>query len=745
MINPQSENFRTLITQREGRSPIIQAFIEGIPDVLCTESPPDPKTKTYAVAFDQLDGDYIDCGTSSTLLALKDWTILGWIKLNSIPLVFPLTIVDASDGTDGYRFYITTTAKLQALQGGGVNVTLQGATVGTGAWTFVAISVGGNAETVVRGVINDTVLTIGEAAVTRASRTTQSSQSFKIGYSRAITSLTPDGSIGCLQLFNRAMDEREMRRLKYRFLTKAWGDDDSTGFWDILAGQWEMEEGTGTLVTNTRLPGTGDGTFQVTPRWTSDPPFTITYRPCLSAEASTGQQLEPLATKTTISTTTIKVLDTDEWFTSQMKTLALALPRRHVTIHLGLFGLREGEYQRVFTGKVTGHKFAARAYSITIGDALFESKTRIILGRSTLAANITNAAGQTIRVGLSTYWWDEAKTGYTGYVKIDDEIIGITADAQAAGNGTIELTANNRGQFGTTAAAHTSGAQVQEWWLPEDGVYWFTLVLRLLLSSFGSEDVSSYDVYSEFTDDDAGTRTTRARGVGMSPCDVSIADIAALSAKYAAATYRARWFITEDIQDLKDLIERELLQPSNTFFFTRNDGRLGIGTLKAPTSADVVYTIGPDQIEQGSIDESVSQDDIVNVVNAQYDWGPNVEDFEGLVFAADATSSSKYGLRKKDVTFRAADAAFSGSTIVGAYASDLFARFKDPYQTLELTCGLGEIFLEIGDVVRLTEENLPNVTTGYYGLHDQLWQVIGRKFDLRRGQVKLTLADVSRM
>ena len=86
------------------------------------------------------------------------------------------------------------------------------------------------------------------------------------------------------------------------------------------------------------------------------------------------------------------------------------------------------------------------------------------------------------------------------------------------------------------------------------------------------------------------------------------------------------------------------------------------------------------------------------------------------------------------------------TTPLAALKTAIFARYALPYIKVEAVCGLSEFYLEVGDTVRLTNLNLPNLTDahGLRGFHEHLYQIVGRRLDLRRGQIVLTLADMSR-
>ena len=738
MITPQSANWTTM-AQKAGKGMQLLAYIEGIADPVCTVAPADARTKAQAVDFDGTN-DHIDCGTNTALTQLADWTVLAWIKPDTLTNGVIYTICGEWDsaGEQGFRVALTVSGGVGSLivkfTGGDVGgYTLAGATVSANAWTFVALSLGGNGKTILRGMIGSTSLTDQYIAITRATRNVfTAGQAFQIAHAQGASYF--NGRIGLVQVFNRALTPDEMRRVKFRRLTVAWGDDDSGGLWNDLVGQWSLERGSGTNAINDKLGGTHDGTLTNGPTWTADACYSATYRPSLFAEATTEQSIDPLGTRTSISATTLRILDTAEWFTAQLDTLAMALPGKRVDLFMGFHGLLESEYQRVFIGRIRDSSYDVKAYTIRVGDGLLDAKKRVQLGRATIVDAMTNAAGQDANVAVGTYWSDSATRDT--FAKIDDEIIESTADAGSSAT-KFTIDAGVRGVGTSDAAAHSAGAVISEIWVPAAALASQTL-LRNMLSGAGFEASDLFDWQTEFTYTDATTKVTRGRGMGLSPSDVSIDDIDNLT---ALGVNGCELFVTDDVDDLKDLCEREILRPFGCYFFSRSDGRISVASPAIPSAS--VYDLDPTRTYR--FEWSVSYDDLVNWLAIEYDYDIGSGDFLGQAFYTDATAAAKYGLKKREYSFKGVGSTCTPATTLDALKDLILDRFKNPYRTLTLTCGFYEMLLEIGDCVSLTNLNLPNVATGTLGVHEKLWQIIGRQVDFRTGRVRLTLADVSDM
>lgn len=740
MITPQSSNWTACVASKPGRRPIIQALIEGIPDVLCSEQPADPWQKNWAISasgYTSPAANYIGCGTSTALTQLSDWTIICWRKNSNY--LFGGHVAGSWAGGTSKGYGITdnpaTGGALQVRFSGTAFVDLGAPAATNGTWDYLAASVGGLNSTVSQGVLNNTAYGPKYTATSRASRAswTAATEFSLLGGAALLDGV--DGSVGYCAVFNRALTTDEMKRLKYRCLSPRWGNDDSDGLWDCCVAEYRAERGTGTTLVNNRNPGTHDGTLNGNAAWSADPPFSVTYRP-LGVGVTTGASIDVLATRTTIQSTALRVPDVSEWLTSQLASTSLGLLRRNVRIFLGFSQILESEYQPVMSGKITDIDYEASVYTLGVSDPIFDAKSKITIGVGALQAGI-NAAVTTAQIQTNRFLSVSSdQDGKVGYVKIDSEIIAV-GDLAAVSAGVEQIgtvgTPNTRGALSSTAATHSSGAAVSEVvlfdWAP------LTVARYLLMSNGGFEATSAFDGVVESAYIDATTRTRRERGAKMSPSDVASAEIGALAAA-SYATLAA--YIEEDIPDIKDWIEREILRGAGCYFAIKPDGRLTIRSLLVPTSS--VYSLTPDRV-RGKARWKISDANIVNWIDIEYGYNILTGNNDSTFIATDATSGQTYGIRRRSYTLPASTSSSDLTTVTG----QILQRFKNPTVTLEIECGLYEMMLEIGDAVKLTDWSLPDIVSGYRGVTKLLCEVTGRSVDFSRGTVKLTLLDISRM
>lgn len=743
MITAQSDNFQARLDAREGQPFHLQAFIEGVPDVACTHEPADKHVPKFSADIPDSGGVKIRCGTNTALTQLVEWTILLWIKPRTFTSGDTLAGAWDAGGGKGFRIYQDTDGSP-----GAIYVSLPTFTnirsqllMTQNAWNFVCVGVGGDDG--IHVMVNDTIIAPRNGGgVTKAGRNSfTGGTEFIFGGRNSV--------VGYCAVFNRGLTYAEMRMIRYRFLTSAWGDDDGGGLWDDLVAQWSFTRGKG-VVVNDKTPGTHNGTFDTGIIWGPDLPYTVTYWPALSAQSSFSQEIEPIATKASISGGTIRILDTDAWFTTVMANLGLVLQGKRVRLHMGFMGQPEDEYQPVYTGVITNVDYEARAYQLSLGDPLVEGKKRLQLGRSTLNAGITNVQADLVVDGSEIEWHDISTSSgypvaaaYKCYLKIDSEIARYQ-QSNVVSAGELQLQLLVRGQFGTTGVAHSAGAVVEELFV-FDNVHPLTIALILMLSgndrSFLQYSCAYDDLPTAYIDSALVTRSSR--GMGLSPSEVAIAEIESLrDVTFAAAAYRFRLFVVEDTNDIKDFVEKELLAPLGCFFFTKSDGRISIGSNKIPVAASSVRTLDPSKFFRAKW--RISYGDIVNHLEVQADFSPATGNYDFKTSYSEATSGGHFHLKKREFTFHGVDAAVGTmATILANWATDIFTRFAEPYKRAEITCPIFEMLIELFDPVTFTDYWLPNFSTGQLGVHKQLWQVVKRTLDYGQGQVVLELADLS--
>jgi len=764
-----SDNMKALLCD-PGRRGVMQVYVEGIPEVLCTEEPVDAKTVENSLDFDGTN-DAVATGTITDLVGTTgDITIVIWFKPAAIGGgLTSHTLFTWHDGSEGWAVYFSDGTGTIVIEVGGAQYspeTLAGLPIliTDDRWHCLVISAAGVEGVEVRALLltmnaDGTLASKQEGAVsaTGDDRTVRAGYTVStpviLGRDRSAANYF-EGLIGYVAVYDRAFTRSEQGRIAYRVIDEKW-----TGFWEHLRAQWTLTEGPGFLARNSASTGSDYNidTFNGGVQWSSEDPFTLAYKPLMTPTSAIGQDLEPRAARTTVSGLGFRVLDTDDWLTARLKEIGKAVKGRSAYVFFGLEGLLEDEYILVMNGAIEAiEPLSGRGYEVRIADAKRFVKTSFTLGKTKLSSGITNA-DTTIAVdslinfnGLTGA--DRAGGGQpSGYIRIDDEIILYENfdDSPKA----FLCAGAGRGALGTTAAAHSSGAAVEEIFVLA-GVNPINFVLAMLLSGLGNHYIvhdgstTGYDYLCRFATADG--LKGEGRGAGMSPADI---DMDAFEDFAGSITHTGDFVILEDIDDTKTWLEENVLKQLGAYFFVRSDGRLSIGSWDDPPTTG---NVDVPTIEHGDMTRplpSVDYSSILNNFVSRYDLDPRDGTYANVIASEDVDSGAAHGrsgvlrmdspwIRTNDLATGATPFSPTPATIVAALATMLFDRFGDPQTLLEITTSLWFMTLEIGDGVYVQHEDVPDLEAGARGILGELFQVVGRTWDPARSRVVLRVMRV---
>lgn len=756
--------FNALLASRNGRRPVVQVYVEGLPDVLCTETPAggDSKATGYSVDLDGTN-DYLATGNITDLTPDGDFTLLLWFKPDAWTgggFVTPLWSWSDNPKTKGYDLSIDDSAG-NAVRIYSRTTTQQTSTLGASLskWQCLVLSQGGfyGMETRVLlvtfnddGSIYSTQREYmsgysGATGPTRAQRNSDSAAltaTMEFGKIRTSANYF-NGKLGQFAFFTRSMTASEMERAVYRIFDAKW-----TGFWDYLTAQILFSEGSGSRARNSASTG---ATYDVTTfangaAWSATQPYTITYRPYMTAISSVGQDLEARATRTAISGISFTVLDTaGGWLTAYLKRAGRAVRRKSAYVFLGFDEILEEDYELVMNGAVESvDPLRSRGYEIRIGDAVRFARTSIQLGSTTLSTTITNASTTIEVASLYNFGARTTAKGLSGasaggYFRIDDEIVSYDG-VQAS---PVAFTNCLRGRFGTAAAAHTAGAQIKEVFA-DLNVNPIDFMLKLLMSSAGGLTThATYDTFTRYTADNGSTLD--GRGAAVALADIDLTEILDVQADHYS-TYLGDFLILDSIDDLKDWTEENILRSLGAFYYTRTDGRLAIGTWHTPSTTGATTIATADQAQP---EPAVDYSKIINAIEVRYDLNPITGEYGFREIFEEINSGRDHGatpVLRIDSPWLRTNGIQSGSAfsptpgaIATALKTLLFARFKDPQDIVSTAVSLAKWQQEMAAGVVYEHEEMPDLQQGFRGLQGEAVQIIGRALDVKRARVALKL------
>lgn len=357
-------------------------------------------------------------------------------------------------------------------------------------------------------------------------------------------------------------------------------------------------------------------------------------------------------------------------------------------------------YLQTVSGKFTVTNTLNAAAFTTALDTAFG------VGNWSFYATAVASVGSTIYVGDTTFMKS------SGYVIIDQEIIAYS------GKTSTTLTGLTRASLGSTAAAHATGAKVQE-------------MLRI---GPGHPCDLIQDIYTN----------TDKTGLGIDPDLVDDATFDAVKTSLGSS-YEMEFRITERV-NAKEFLEDQFFRPLQCRPITTGGGLLSIRELVAPEDGDSVATIDHDSIVSDDDGRPVMEWDanvpsILNHIAYRYDEDVLSGEFLSYTEDTDDLSIAVYGRQQAPtIECRGFRASLTGtSTLIANRISAALQRYRNGAPLVRVRLFLQKHLLEPGDVISLTSALLPNRYSGARGITASLFEVIRREILFDAGQVELTL------
>lgn len=741
------------LSRRDAR-PAVQCMIGDLPDVYCTTAPIDPKNKTTAL---DVTGNETDFTTAAAVTALEveHFALVMWVKIDALDVTLASYAKTPPNG--GWEFRVTSTGAL-AIDSA-LSITSQSLTLAAdGEWHYVGFtfSRGHTTPDRVRMFVDDTIETIEDGLVTFGIAFPVGTYRFKVGQPVLSSANVLDGRVGWIAAFAQKFERRDFVRVKYRFIDDQWGP-----YNDNLVLYYRFEDGSGTTVTDASSSAADLTVTDGAPAssWVADPPWTITYQDILDLPGPIGQSITAADTKTTIGDVTLRLSDRDLIMTKAATTAAAAFRGRTLDLFLGTIETLESQYEPLFVGEVVRVSLSndMASWQITAGDVNRFTRRDYTTGKTTLKTTITDVAttidGVLSTASNSTFHLpfaapDPDVVATPGYIQIDDEIIQYTGLAKDAGAPDhIRFSPAVRAQFGTTAAAHTAGADIEEIEIHE-GVNAIRMAGRALTSDLAHNGiVASGGQLYDTSDFAALTGTTgrwdsRIRGLGESEFDPDDVE-ATISSVYSEAIWTSgiRWVIQGDEDNIRDAVERDILKASLAFLAVRPDGRLTVRSLRL---SDTTAVASLSHEDVALLEWRLKTEDLINNIRIDYGWDPGTEEYTRVLLAFDADSAKLHGTSKQwKIESKVIIDSTLGDTLADVLKDDLLVRFAAPLREARVRVSLSQYVLEIGDFVEIAHPLIPDTTLGVRAVMGRTYQIMGRKVDLRSGWVELTMVDVT--
>jgi hypothetical protein len=367
-----------------------------------------------------------------------------------------------------------------------------------------------------------------------------------------------------------------------------------------------------------------------------------------------------------------------------------------VTFKAGFWPIAESDFATLFTGIVDDYELTSdgTAYRITVRDAAaLANETTFEAATSQIDVADISSSDTSVTLKLVQFF------SASGYILIDSEII------QYTGKSGVALTGLTRGAKGTTPAAHTIGATVQE---------------VIVLGPAHPLDIA----VSVLTN-------TGKTGLGISASLVDSAEFTAMKAVVGDGLLFE--FHLKESQNGKQWLEQEIFSPLAAYPVVLGNGKISLKVYRQPVPAQLDGSIDEDSII-GIPQWSANLKSLVNDVTIYYDYDVVTGSFQGSANYTDAASIAANGRHKRYIRMRGARSSFADTMLyIEERATAILQRYKNPAPIVRVQTHFGKNLIEAGDIVELSSAILPNRDTGLRGVTDSLVEVVNREPDFSRG------------
>lgn len=423
-------------------------------------------------------------------------------------------------------------------------------------------------------------------------------------------------------------------------------------------------------------------------------------------------QVDLLRANQTIANYSFRLLDKDESITALIKERANAFSGQEVEIYVGRItgSFDFADYFKLPTVKVKQISHSENAYYFSCS----EITDRMQKGVFNLAGKLEDAilaATSTFTLVNDTTNWPVSGTG-----KLEDEFFSWSGKDDSL----RELTGVLRGLKGTDAVDHDAGTDIS--WVYDVTENPLNILLKLLISGGGG---GVYDVYED--------------GLGI---DQNLVDITEIESIRDAIFFGEQFsYSLYDIDDCLQFIEDEILLGCNLRLITSNAGKISIAVLDQSVFGTSLMSIDETTISAYPSWE-VTDDDIQNVIEFQWDWDEGTQNFLQLSTYKNQDSIDVNGEREAyQVALKGPRVALDGQTIIDDRSDRFLQRFASSNPKISLKTQIDTHIAELGSKVLVQSSQIPS-NTGTLEFATEL-EVISRGINFETGDVTLKVAFTS--
>lgn len=425
-------------------------------------------------------------------------------------------------------------------------------------------------------------------------------------------------------------------------------------------------------------------------------------------------KVDPYAANTTINTYNFKLIDKDYAVTILFNGVTKFFQNEQVSIWIGRcnVGMPFSEYLKLPDTFVKSVSKDGSAYSFSTTEAKDRLNRPAFNEKNKLEVDIF--IGTTIIDAAITI--DPLKFPASGLIKIDDEFISYAS---------LDLVNNRfngciRGEKNSIPAEHDQGATiflVTE--LIDNPV---NVLLKCLVSSGGG---GIYDVLPD--------------GAGVDDSLINVTKFEEIRDEFFVG--QSYTLLLYGIDNILNYLEEEILYPNELRIISDNTSKISLIILNRKIFDDAQPVIGHDSMtKQPNYD--VSDSEIINVVEVEYDFSEGTGKYRKLIVLEDADSIADFGKRDAlSLKLKGVQEASNGAIIATDIGQRFLNRFSYPKPEISFNTHLDKSLILLGDKPEVISNTLPS-DTGELNFAESL-EVIERGVNWKTGDVKFKVAFTS--
>lgn len=434
-------------------------------------------------------------------------------------------------------------------------------------------------------------------------------------------------------------------------------------------------------------------------------------KPWLLAPSGHSARIEPLRGRADLGDLQLTILDKDGALTALFQQKIML--EREVTLFGGYSGLDESDYLVLFRGRVAGLRLTQEggAYTLDCVDLRRTEKKEIFTNLAETDTAETFDENSTELVVLDASAFDAS-----GFVKVGSELLAYANHSADRFSG-LTRQAENFGEMQDRSA----GARVTQV-TPLEGNP-VDLALEILTST-GAGTNGPYDVLPS------------SQGLGVPASLVDTASFELVRDRWVWGTFRF-YFLRST--EAKRFLEAEIYQLINAYPVITGEGKIALKAYAPPLLIDPQIVLDESCV-LGLPAWSAGFEGLVNRVEIAFDHDPVEDEFLSSLVLEDEDSIASFG---RTVTLkiesRGLRSNLNGLFMTRVRAGRMLQRFSVPPARVNVETFFSKRLVEGGDRIKLTHSMLPDLETGARGLTEEIFEVVERKTDFKRGRMQFRL------